>query len=119
MTWFLYGAAALHAAFAIAEMFPWPLPMLLAKLSQKLPGQPPWMPAQQAMVATIVHNAGIYNAVIAGGLVFAAVSGEPARDVARVLLAGAGVAGIFGTLTMKSPVTALQAIVGIAGAALV
>jgi hypothetical protein len=31
------------------------------------------------------------------------------------MLAGAAVAGIFGTATLKSPVTAVQAVLGIAG----
>jgi hypothetical protein len=119
MTWFLYGAAALHGAFAIAEIFPWPFPLLLGKLSRKLPGGHQWTPPQQALVATIVHNAGIYNAVIAAGLVWAAMSGDSARDVAQVLFAGAAVAGVFGTATLKSPVTALQALVGMVGVALV
>jgi uncharacterized membrane protein len=57
-------------------------------------------------VATIVHNAGIYNAILAGGLLYAAYAGDPAGDVARVLLAGAVVAGMFGTLTLRSWLTA-------------
>jgi xanthosine utilization system XapX-like protein len=43
------------------------------------------------------------------------MAGDLARDVARVLLAGAAVAGIFGTATLKSPVTAIQAILGVVG----
>jgi hypothetical protein len=35
-----------------------------------------------------------------------------------VLLIGAAVAGIFGTATLKSPITALQALLGIVGFAL-
>ena len=68
-----------------------------------------------SLVATIVHNAGIYNAILAGGLFWAAWIGDPARDVARLLLIGAVVAGAFGTATLKSPLTALQAILGAVG----
>ena len=67
------------------------------------------------MVATIVHNAGIYNGILAAGLFWAALTGESANDVARVLLAGAAIAGIFGTVTMKSVPTAVQAVLGIIG----
>ena len=53
--------------------------------------------------------------ILAGGLLWAAYAGLAANDVARVMLTGAAVAGIFGTATLESPVTALQAAVGIVG----
>ena len=124
---FVIGAAALHALFAVGELYPWSSPMLLRKADAKLrtgggtgpsPGES-WTPDQQKLVATIVHNAGIYNAILAGGLLWAASSRKVNRDVARVLLTGAGVAGVFGTATMKSPLTAVQGVVGFAGAAVV
>jgi uncharacterized membrane protein len=115
MIWLLYAAAALHAFFMACEWWPWRLPVLLRIASRKLPSGQSFTPAQQALVATIVHNAGIYNAVIAGGLLWAAVSGDAGRETARVLLAGAAAAGIFGTLTLKSPLTAVQAIIGLVG----
>jgi len=117
MIWLLV-AAAIHAAFALAELFPWPQPILLGIASAKLPdlghGRQ-WTPAQQPIVATIVHNAGIYNAILAGGMLWAAWEGEPGRDTGRVLLLGAAAAGIFGTATLRSLPTAIQAVVGIAG----
>ena len=125
MRWFLFGVAALHALFMVGELFPWSFPKLLQKLSEKLPeglgkeipeGQR-WTKSQQGLVATIVHNAGIYNAILAGGLIWAALPEEPIRDVARVLLMGAAVAGVFGTATLKSWFTALQALLGIIGLA--
>lgn len=115
MRWFLLSVAALHGLFMACELFPWPSPILLKKISTALPKGQDWTPAQLPVVATIVHNAGIYNAIIAGGLLWAAVTGDPARDTARVLLLGAAAAGIFGTATLKSPLTALQAVVGILG----
>jgi uncharacterized membrane protein len=114
MSWFLYGAAALHAGFMVCELFPWRLPLLLRIASRSLGGEA-FTSAQQALVATIVHNAGIYNLVIAGGLLWAAWRGEPAVEAARVLLVGAAVAGAFGTATLKSPFTAVQALVGVVG----
>jgi len=115
MFWFLIAAAMLHVVFLIAELFPWPLPVLLRLVSKKLPSSEPFTQAQRNLVATIVHNAGIYNGIVAGGLLFAAFGGASAIGVARVMFAGAAVAGLFGTMTLKSPITAVQAVVGIIG----
>jgi hypothetical protein len=122
MRWFLLGAATLHALFMVCELVPWRFPVLLRVVSRKLPpvdAHGPWTPTQQAVVSTIVHNAGIYNAILAGGLFWVATVAGPLtsgnRAVAVVLLAGAALAGVFGTLTLRSPVTAAQALVGIAG----
>ena len=115
---FLLGVALLHAAFMALELFPWRTPFLLALVSKKLPKLPDgesFTAHQRDLVATIVHNAGIYNGILAAGLCWAALTGESANDVARVLLAGAAVAGIFGTLTMRSAATAVQAVAGIIG----
>lgn len=122
MTIFLIVVAAVHALFMICELFPWSSPLLLGIVSKKLPDlpagargteSPKWSKEQQPLVATIVHNAGIYNGIVAGGLMWAAATGDV--NVARVMLAGAAVAGTFGTATLKSPVTAVQALLGIAG----
>lgn len=123
---FVFVVAALHAAFMLGELFPWASPLLLRKLSEKLPtglgkelpAGEKWTKPQQTLVVAIVHNAGIYNAILAGGLLWAAWPETLNRDVARVLLAGAAVAGVFGTATLKSPFTALQALLGIIGLAL-
>ena len=115
MFWFLVGVAVLHLLFMVAELFPWPLPILLRLVSNKLPQGEPFTEAQQKLVATIVHNAGVYNGIVAGGLFWAAFGGASADGVARVMLTGAAFAGLFGTATLKSPVTAVQAIVGIIG----
>jgi uncharacterized membrane protein len=119
MNWFLIVAAILHTAFILCELFPWSIPILLQLLIKKRLLEEPLTHAQQSMVATIVHNAGIYNSILAGGLFWAAYVGDSAVDVAQVLLIGAVVAGVFGTVTLKSPLTALQAVVGIIGLFLV
>jgi uncharacterized membrane protein len=67
------------------------------------------------VVATTVHNTVIYNGILAAGLAWAALTGESAHDVARVLLAGAAVAGVFGTVTTRLAPTAGQATLGIIG----
>jgi len=115
MNYFLGGAAALHALFMGAELFPWRLPLLLKIASKKLPAGEGFTEKQSDLVAAIVHNAGIYNGIICGGLLWASFAGSQGHDVARVMLLGAAVAGIFGTITLKSLPTALQAAVGIAG----
>jgi hypothetical protein len=55
--------------------------------------------------------------IIAGGLVWVAfASNVPiALGLAQVQLIGAAVAGIFCTLTLKSPLTAIQTLAEIAG----
>jgi uncharacterized membrane protein len=121
MEWFLGFVALVHVGFTFCEMYPWKFPILLRKATeQKLPKGYEWKDPPLPLVATIVHNAGIYNAILAGGLFWAAfVPGGPARDVARVLLLGATAAGLFGTATLKSWPTAVQALLGIIGFALV
>jgi hypothetical protein len=37
MRWFLLGAAGLHVAFMMFELFPWSLSVLLRIVSKKLP----------------------------------------------------------------------------------
>ena len=115
MKWFLLAVALLHTGFMLLELFPWESPFLLGLASKKLPAADAFTPRQRNLVATIVRNAGIYNGILAAGLAWAALNGESAHDVARVLLAGAAVAGLFGTVTMKSVPTAVQAALGIIG----
>ena len=111
---FLLIVAALHSFFCIAELFPWKLPLALRLSLKQLKPDHRFSPAQQDLVSGIVHNAAIYNAIVAGGLLYAAFF-APHGDVARVMLLGAAAAGIFGTLTLRSPLTALQGILGIVG----
>jgi uncharacterized membrane protein len=118
MKWFLVAMAALHALFTVCELFPWPLPFLLKAASTKLPDLSEgskWTSPQQQLVATIVHNAGIYNAVFAGGFLWAASTTPVPQNMAELLLAGAVVAGAFGAVTLKNPVPAVQAILGVIG----
>jgi uncharacterized membrane protein len=112
---FLIGAAVLHGLFMLAELFPWRMPILLRTVARKLPFDQRFTDVQRDLVATIVHNAGIYNSILAGGLLWAAFNETSGSEVARVLLFGAVVAGVFGTATLKSPVTAVQAVVGLVG----
>lgn len=120
MFWFLLMTGLLHVLFFLCELFPWNNPLLLKLLTKRLPtvtsaGHVPerkFHEQQQPIVATIVHNAGIYNGILAAGLFRAAYEGEQAHMLAQSLLAGVLVAGLFGTATLRSPVTALQALMG-------
>jgi putative membrane protein len=130
---FLIVAALLHLTFMVCELYPWQIPVSLAVASKDIPAilpdqhftpeQQKWLDARQELTAkltaTIVHNAGIYNGIVAGGLFWAAYVGTASTDLALVMLIGAVLAGIFGTATLKSPVTAVQAAVGIIGVILV
>jgi xanthosine utilization system XapX-like protein len=53
--------------------------------------------------------------MVTGGLFWAAFGGASLTNVAHLFLAGNAVAGIFGTITLKTPITAIQALVGIIG----
>jgi uncharacterized membrane protein len=84
---FLLVVALLHAAFMLLELFPWESPFLLGVVTKKLPAGDVFTPHQRDLVATIVQNAATYNGILAAGLAWAALTGESAHDVARVLLA--------------------------------
>jgi uncharacterized membrane protein len=111
---YLFVVALLHVFFCIAELFPWGMPLALRLSLKQLKPHDHFSQAQQNLVANIIHNAAIYNAIVAGGLVYAAIS-SPHGDLARVMLLGAAGAGVFGTLTLRSKLTSLQAVLGIVG----
>ena len=121
MLWvWLWICAAVHGLFMLAELLPWSFPKALALASAPVLKAAPFAPVQKDLVAAVVHNAGVYNAILTGGFVWAAVlwSGhrvEPAAELARVLFTGAAVAGAFGSVTLKSKPAAGQALLGIAG----
>jgi len=110
---FLFVAGLLHAGFLFAELYPWSNPYLLRRVSKDFLHGESFTVKQLKLVSTIVHNAGIYNGIVAAGLLWAACGGASV-DVARVMLIGAVVAGAFGAATI-SPLTAVQAVVGIVG----
>ena len=116
----LLGGAGLHLAFVAGEMLPWDCPFILQKVKAERGVEFP-DDDQAKLVATIVHNAGIYNVILASGLLWSAFpkavgpSLEPAsvKAIRCFFLSGAVVAGVFGlTLSRK---TLAQALVGLAG----
>ena len=118
MKWFLLATGLLHAGFMIFELFPWSKPpWLLGLLGEKWPVSKTFTPDQQTLVSIIVRNAGVYNGIVAGGLLWTAcgvfgVCGSVSFDVARVMLIGAVIAGAFGGITLKSGVCWIQSAFG-------
>src|SRR5215217_598246 len=97
-------AAILHAAFAIGEMFPWHYPFLLRSVARGLPdagGGARFSEAQLRGVATIVHNAGIYNVALAVGLAWAACP-NASKALAFPMFVGVTIVGAFGAATLPS-----------------
>jgi len=113
--WILIVAGILHLSFMVGELLPWSVPVLLRMASKQLPKDKSFNEPQRRLVANLVHNAGVYNGIVGGGLLWSAFVGLPGAAVAQVMLIGAAVAGVFGTLTLKSPVPAVQAAIGIFG----
>jgi len=62
-------------------------------------------------VSMVVHNAGIYNGIVAAGLFVAAAPGPAAFHIQIALLAGGVVAGLFGAMTLTRVILG-QAILG-------
>jgi len=116
---------ALHASFMIGELYPWRCPFVLQLSSKDLPKLSDGKSLtddQEKFVARILHNVGIYNGIVAGGFLFVLFRRPAVTEVAEVMFAGAIAAGIFGTATLKFPLTAstvLQAATGAVGLYLV
>jgi len=112
----VWVAAALHAGFAAGELLPWQDPCLFHVLSMDKSLMWSRVPKENLdFVISVVHNAGVYNGIVAAGLVAAAQAWRPdgphaATLIATVLLVGAGVAGLVGALTL-GPLVILQTVV--------
>ena len=66
---------------------------------------------ERSLVSMIVHNAGVYNAIVAAGLLATVWAGEAAKSIQIVLLIGGIVAGVFGAFTL-SKVVLIQGLLG-------
>jgi putative membrane protein len=110
--------ALLHVLFMIGELFPWHEPKIMGLVLKKWPRQLELSANDQNLMAEVVHNAGVYNGIVAAGLFTAAWVGPDAYPVQVVLLAGGIVAGIFGAVTL-SKATIVQAILGVIAIAVV
>jgi uncharacterized membrane protein len=106
----------LHVLFMLGELLFWKSPFIMNLVLDT------WglhLPTDQGrFVSTVVHNAGVYNGIVAAGLFAAASLGPQGRRVQLALLTGGVVAGVFGGLTL-TPATFVQAILGVIALAIV
>jgi putative membrane protein len=91
--------AIIHLAIAGVEMFLWKRPRIHQRLA--------FSHAEAVKVAPIVANAGLYNAFLAAGLIWALATG-PAGPVATFFLVCVVVAGLFGAVTLRWTTLVLQ-----------
>ena len=99
----------LHLVFMIGELYPWEHPSIMMVVLQKWPQRLDLSDNDTHLVAMVVHNAGIYNGIVAAGLFASAYVGAAAFPVQVALLSGGVIAGLFGAKTLARPVI-LQAI---------
>jgi uncharacterized membrane protein len=109
---------ALHLSFMIGELYPWESPWIMNLVRQKWPKKLNLSHNDTDFVSMAVHNAGIYNGIVAAGLFSAAYVGSPAFHVQVTLLVGGIVAGLFGAKTLSKLVIG-QAIAGVIALAIV
>ena len=107
----LCSIGLLHALFMVGELYPWESPLIMALVLKKWPDPLDLSPNDSHFVSMVVHNAGIYNGIVAVALLVAAARGRNALPVQVALLAGGVVAGVFGAATL-TPATILQAVLG-------
>ena len=115
----LIFAVVLHFAFMLGEMLPWKKPAILASVLKEKSID--LDDKQLQLVSTIVHNAGIYNFILAAGFLWCRFpdrfgsSPEPVslKMIQTFFFAAAIVAGLFGLSLSRK--TMIQAVVGIAG----
>jgi putative membrane protein len=91
---------ALHVAFAVAEMFYWQHPAVMARFGNT--------PEFAKATTVLAGNIGIYNAVFAAAVAWAALTWN--RSMLLVMLAGIVVAGVYGGLTAKFAIIVVQAL---------
>lgn len=95
--------AALHLYFAYLEIFVWTRPKGLKIFGLTA--------AQAQQTANLAANQGIYNALLAVGLVVGLVLGKPDGNVLTVfLLSFIVLVGVYGALTVSRKIALVQAL---------
>lgn len=92
--------AALHLAFCVLEMFLWNTPF-----GRKTFGLTPEFAAQSAKLAA---NQGLYNGLLAAGLILSVVAHDFHAQL--FLLSFVIIAGLYGGFTVKKSILAIQAL---------
>ena len=106
------GIGIIHVGIMGLELYPWTRPIAMSGVLKTKKIEP--SPDDAELIATIVHNSGIYNGVVAAGLIASAWCESSARGVQIALLSGVIVAGLFGARTLGMKVI-VQAIIGAIG----
>jgi uncharacterized membrane protein len=95
----------------VGEMLPWGKPTIMLRVLEKWPQKLNLSVNETHFVAMVVHNAGIYNGIVAAGLFASIYGGVSAFPMQVTLLVGGVVAGLFGAKTL-SVLTIGQALLG-------
>ena len=98
----LFAVALVHVWFLILEMFLWNHPF-----GQRIFGMTPEVAASSAVLAA---NQGLYNGLLALGLLWALVADR--RDLKMFFLGGVIIAGVYGGITAKTTILLVQALPG-------
>jgi len=103
--------AVAHLAFFAIEMFPWaPRPFVFRLV--KLPFEP--REENETAAAAIVHNAGLYNAFLAAGLIWSIFAEQGAFELRLFFLSCAAIAGVFGAFTLTYKTLLMQTLPAVA-----
>lgn len=98
----LFAVALIHVWFLILEMFLWNHPF-----GQRIFGMTPEVAASSSVLAA---NQGLYNGLLALGLLWALVSDR--RDLKMFFLGCVVIAGVYGGITAKTTILLVQALPG-------
>lgn len=98
----LFAVALVHVWFLILEMFLWNHPVGL-----RIFGMTPEVAASSAVLAA---NQGLYNGLLALGLLWALVADR--RDLKMFFLGCVIIAGVYGGITAKTTILLVQALPG-------
>jgi putative membrane protein len=106
ITFALIGVVAfVQIVIACVEMFLWSRPRVHGRLH--------FTAAEAQRAAPIVANAGLYNAFLAAGLIWALLAGAARPDIAIFFLTCVVIAGVFGAMTLKPTTLVLQTVPGV------
>lgn len=92
--------AGLHLGFMVLEMFLWQEPWVMDRFGMS--------PSQAAASATLAANQGLYNGLLAAGLLWSAFASDGLRLRVFFLICVV-MAGVFGALSAKTSILYVQA----------
>jgi uncharacterized membrane protein len=107
----VFAIGVLHVLFMLGELFPWNRPIIMGVVLGKWRRPLNLGPNETQLLSSVVHNAGIYNGIVASGLFATFWLGPSAFLIQVVLLTGGIVAGLFGAATLTRG-TIAQALLG-------